>query len=607
MVTTATESATTTKTAAATSPTAAVPSTASAVAAASIAATRAARYMGHVENQAIVVVDRLLSRRNADAPESLPEGWDWVFANTPVPRLFEELFAQAGLAWSAAILPEEQTVTFADVAANVVPRTSLVSYNGKLRIPAESLAHVARNAEPLYVIVNGHQFPLCQLDQAVNIHRQNRCDVTMFDLCEPRGSGYDEKLLVSPDGRVEGVNRVYDSNGSSATIEGEHTWPSIIVISRPAMQRLLDASLPQRINQWSGVMLRAGLRVQGCTLHGRAYDLHDKEQLHELADVLLRTRTEWICRTGGLVERAPRVWLGRNVRIAPSAEVIGPVVVGDDVEIGADAVIVGPTVIGRGSHVKKGMVLRRCLLQPGSTVGDDSIHLLKSLKPAAAVERPIRIQSVVEAAPVHGGFRYAAYCFTKRAMDIVGSFVALAMTLPLYPLIALAIKVNSPGPAFYGHLRQGRGGKPFKCWKFRTMVTNADELKKKLLARNEVDGPQFKIKHDPRIFWVGHWLRRLNIDELPQFWNVLVGQMSLVGPRPSPERENQMCPAWREARLSVRPGVTGLWQVSRRRDTDTDFQEWIYYDVQYVKKQSIWLDVKILVKTIQVVIARSGC
>jgi lipopolysaccharide/colanic/teichoic acid biosynthesis glycosyltransferase/carbonic anhydrase/acetyltransferase-like protein (isoleucine patch superfamily) len=575
---------------------------------AAVAATRAARYMGHVENQAIVVVDRLLSRRNADAPESLPAGWDWVFANTPVPRLFEELFAEAGLAWSAAILPEEQSTTFADVAARIVPRTSLVSYNGKLKIPTESLANVARNAEPLYVIVNGHQFPLCRLNQAMNIHRQNRCDVTTFDLCEPRGPGYDEMLLVSPDGRVEGVNRVYDSNGSSPSIEGEHCWPSLIVISRHAMHRLLDVALPQRINQWPGVMLRAGLRLQGCTLHGRAYDLHDKEQLHELADVVLRTRTEWICRTGGLIERAPRVWLGRNVRIAPTAEVIGPVVVGDDVEIGADAVVVGPTIIGRGSHVTKGMVLRRCLLQPGSTVGGDTVQLLGTLKPApAAIERTIRIQSVVEAAPVHGGFRYAAYCFTKRMMDLIGSLILLGLTLPFYPLIALAIKANSPGPIFYGHLRQGRGGRTFKCWKFRTMVTNADELKKKLMAQNEVDGPQFKIKRDPRIFWVGHWLRRLNIDELPQFWNVLMGQMSLVGPRPSPESENQMCPAWREARLSVRPGVTGLWQVSRRRDQDSDFQEWIYYDVQYVKKQSIWLDIKILVKTLKVVLVRGGC
>src|SRR5687767_10134931 len=166
MVTTATESAATTATKSAA---AAVSTAAASASMAAVAATRAARYMGHVENQAIVVLDRLLSRRNADAPESLPTGWDWVFANTPVPRLYEELFAEAGLAWSATILPEEQSATFADVAAKIVPRTSLVSYNGKLKIPSESLALVGRHAEPLYVIVNGHQFPLCRLTQAMNI------------------------------------------------------------------------------------------------------------------------------------------------------------------------------------------------------------------------------------------------------------------------------------------------------------------------------------------------------------------------------------------------------------------------------------------------------
>ena len=113
--------------------------------------------------------------------------------------------------------------------------------------------------------------------------------------------------------------------------------------------------------------------------------------------------------------------------------------------------------------------------------------------------------------------------------------ILYALFSPLYPLIMLAIWINSPGPIFYGAVRQGRGGRNFKCWKFRTMVVNADEIKRKLMIQNEVDGPQFKMKNDPRIFLVGKWLRRLNIDEWPQFWNVLVGQLSVVGPRPSPE------------------------------------------------------------------------
>jgi lipopolysaccharide/colanic/teichoic acid biosynthesis glycosyltransferase len=304
------------------------------------------------------------------------------------------------------------------------------------------------------------------------------------------------------------------------------------------------------------------------------------------------------------------------VKIPRSAELIGPLAIGDEVEIGEDAVVVGPTVIGPRSRISPGVVVRRGFVPPETEVGSGSIGLANVIQstnhssvalmpPRIALERPIRLEKVIEAAgrprPL-SDFRHQAYYFTKRAMDIVGSLAFMAFTLPLYPLIALAIKINSRGSVFYAHTRQGRGGKNFKCWKFRTMVANADAIKSDLMAQNEVDGPQFKIKRDPRIFWVGSWLRRLNMDEWPQFFNVLIGDMSLVGPRPSPDRENQMCPAWREARLSVRPGITGLWQVSRKREVETDFQEWIYYDVQYVKKQSIWLDIKILLKTVRVML-----
>ena len=121
-----------------------------------------------------------------------------------------------------------------------------------------------------------------------------------------------------------------------------------------------------------------------------------------------------------------------------------------------------------------------------------------------------------------------------------------------------------------------------------------------LRKANQVDGPQFKLAYDPRVTPIGHFLRRTNIDELPQLWNVLKGEMSVVGPRPSPFEENQICPGWREARLSVKPGITGLWQVSRSRDRGAaDFQEWIFYDTQYVERRGFWLDVKIILLTIK--------
>jgi lipopolysaccharide/colanic/teichoic acid biosynthesis glycosyltransferase len=183
-------------------------------------------------------------------------------------------------------------------------------------------------------------------------------------------------------------------------------------------------------------------------------------------------------------------------------------------------------------------------------------------------------------------------------VEVAISFVGLLFLLPLVGLVALLVKLESRGPAFFGQPREGRFGRTFRCWKFRTMHAGADVAQAELAAANQLDGPQFKIHKDPRVTRVGRWLRRLNLDEVPQLVNVLVGDMSLVGPRPSPFRENQLCIPWREARLSVRPGITGLWQICRNDRSSGDFHQWIYYDLLYVQHMSFWLDVKILVATV---------
>ncbi len=192
------------------------------------------------------------------------------------------------------------------------------------------------------------------------------------------------------------------------------------------------------------------------------------------------------------------------------------------------------------------------------------------------------------------------YHFFKRIFDITFATAALLATLPICLVVALLIKLYDRGPIFFAHKREGLHGKQFGCIKFRTMVRNAHALQAQMRDKNNVDGPQFKIAYDPRITPIGHFLRKTNIDELPQFINVLLGQMSVVGPRPSPFNENQLCPPWREARLSVKPGITGLWQVSRSRMRGAaDFQEWIMYDTQYVERRSLGLDIKILLLTIK--------
>lgn len=190
----------------------------------------------------------------------------------------------------------------------------------------------------------------------------------------------------------------------------------------------------------------------------------------------------------------------------------------------------------------------------------------------------------------------------KRLFDVVCALVGLALTLPLYPFIMLWILIEDGWPCFFGHERETVGARRFRCVKFRTMRKDAEAIKERLAAENQADGPQFFIENDPRLLRSGLFLRKTNLDELPQFWNVLAGHMSMVGPRPSPFEENQYCPPWREARLSVRPGITGLWQVKRSREPGLDFQEWIRYDLEYNERMSPWMDLKILWQTVWVVV-----
>lgn len=194
----------------------------------------------------------------------------------------------------------------------------------------------------------------------------------------------------------------------------------------------------------------------------------------------------------------------------------------------------------------------------------------------------------------------------KQMFDYCAASILVLLASPVYLLIALLIKLDSSGPIFYRQTRIGLHGKPFQVWKFRTMVTNADELQKQLEAQNETkDGILFKIKDDPRVTRVGKFLRQYSLDELPQLFNVLLGEMSLVGPRPLPLRDVEKFAEHHFIRQEVLPGITGLWQVSGRSDID-DFEEVIALDVSYIEGWSLWLDMSILLRTVAVVLQKSG-
>jgi exopolysaccharide biosynthesis polyprenyl glycosylphosphotransferase len=193
----------------------------------------------------------------------------------------------------------------------------------------------------------------------------------------------------------------------------------------------------------------------------------------------------------------------------------------------------------------------------------------------------------------------------KRLMDICGSALLLLALAPLLMIVAVLIKLDSPGAVFYTQERVGLNKRHFRVFKFRTMVEGADKQQPMLEDLNEAEGPVFKIKDDPRITRIGKFLRRFSIDELPQLFNVLRGEMSLVGPRPLPTRDIERIDAlWHKRRLSVKPGVTCLWQVNGR--SDVNFDHWVRMDLEYIDKWSLELDLRILLKTIPAVLKGSG-
>jgi lipopolysaccharide/colanic/teichoic acid biosynthesis glycosyltransferase len=192
----------------------------------------------------------------------------------------------------------------------------------------------------------------------------------------------------------------------------------------------------------------------------------------------------------------------------------------------------------------------------------------------------------------------------KRAIDVVGATAGLIAAAPLMAVIAAAVKLTSRGPVFYAQEREGRGGRRFRMYKIRTMRLGADRQQEALRAYSEQDGPAFKMRNDPRTTCVGRWLRVTSLDELPQLWNVLRGDMSLVGPRPLPTAESLECRPWQRQRLAVVPGMTCLWQVGGR--STVSFEQWMRMDLQYIRRRSMLFDVRLLLKTAPALVLQRG-
>ncbi len=402
-----------------------------------------------------------------------------------------------------------------------------------------------------------------------------------------------EWVDIDDEGDVTRIQRFYD----------QVTWPftsGVIASLVPVPCLLTERQLTfGSLRELRATLATRGVPARDVAASGPMFDLTRERELLSMADHVVRAAAE--------SETATR-WIGPRAAVHESARLIGPVLVQDGSRIGERAIVVGPATIGAGAMVGAGATVVQSVVLPGVDVTAGSIvrrQLVSDLEEADALDPPpiaaaydpsqvraFRSTTHDEAAPRR------LYPAIKRAVELTLSVVALILLLPLFALIAVLIKLESRGPIFFADPREAVGGKRFRCLKFRTMVQGADALQRTLQAKNQVDGPQFKMDKDPRLTRIGRWIRPCSIDELPQLINVALGQMSLVGPRPSPFRENQTCVPWRQRRLSVRPGITGLWQVCRHDRGVGDFHQWIHYDLLYVEHMSAGVDLKIVLATI---------
>jgi lipopolysaccharide/colanic/teichoic acid biosynthesis glycosyltransferase len=428
----------------------------------------------------------------------------------------------------------------------------------------------------LFLLLEPSHYCLFRIDQIIDTLSWLKPKLLFVRVHDSHEHGYREQIVTDDQDSFIRFHREY--GGSDCRLI------RAAVCSNPQLAELWRTATDNRAG-WR-LMRQSVAQVHRTTLsiNGSIYNRRDPGERIQFVRELV---TIWR-RPDAAIRRAKQllngnVWIDHKTRTNPATRFIGPVWVGAGRELTGIQSVVGPAVLWD---------------DPKARPKADGIRWN-----AADLQ-----DQGAEPIAQHRGLNQFQRA-SKRAFDIAASLLGLALTLPLYPLIMFAIWIEDGRPFFFAHRRETRGGREFPCFKFRTMRNNAEQLKRELAEQNKCDGPQFFIEDDPRITRFGRFMRKTNIDELPQFLNVLVGHMSIVGPRPSPHSENQYCPPWREARLSVRPGITGLWQVMRSREDGLDFQEWIRYDIEYVENMSWRMDLWIFCKTIRHLlgIKRSPC
>jgi len=498
-------------------------------------------------------------------------------------------------------LPQDWCTEFSISSPQIVPRSNDIALSDE---------HVRLIKHCSWLIISNGRFMARANGKLLKkILAQTQADVlTVNASCDLLACA--EKVRLTPQGKLAGFRRLYSDYAEPAAVPSD--WPHHIFVRNSVVDSFLEnAALPQSFSVFLRTVRSNALKMQSINMAGTSLDLSTEQGLLSfLADTFGSTSKK---QTNFKIDSKDSY--NNGPMISPNARVMGKVLFGHNVTVGQNAIIIGPAIIGDRVRIEDGSVIMSSVVAPGITVPRNKIIRNRALiSNGEKREKQLVSDETSRATPdmcgrvVHRNvfpdnfrtwpkFSYAA-CF-KRVADIVMAIVVLLLFVPVMPIIALVVKLSSNGPVFFKDKRQGLYGRAFNCLKFRTMLVGADRIQDKLRTLNFADGPQFKMADDPRISVIGRFLRDTYIDEIPQFFNVLLGQMSVVGPRPSPESENTLCPHWRDARLSVRPGITGLWQVCSTRQPMKDFQEWIYYDTKYVRDLSLGMDLWICWQTIR--------
>lgn len=466
-------------------------------------------------------------------------------------------------------------------------------------------------------LLNGDLLLGADLSPLLNLHRERQAQATVGVLPVLEAAWEKERVELDVQKGVRAIHRIHPAQERRSTMR-----PAGLYLFEPeVLEHIPPNSYFDLKDQLFPILYEKGMIAVTWEIAGYARTIVSiDDYFYGNLDVLVG-RAEFPNLPNGQGLNGPKNQ--HPPQIHPSAKLYAPYAVRPETQIGEEVLILGPSAIGQGCEIEpnsiineciildgakigRGAYLNRCIVGEGTLVRRGAVLFESALTKNPNEEGEAEVLQLRE--PTHRDPQVVgknlewktpagpAYLKIKRAVDVFLSIVFLIIAAPVMLAIVLAIKIGSPGPILFRQQRSGFKGREFTMYKFRSMVSNAEEIKRELMEMNEVDGPMFKIVNDPRITTVGKFLRNTNLDELPQLFCVLKGDMSLVGPRPLSFDEMRYNPRWRDARLAVRPGVTGLWQVEAH--TKLEFNEWIRQDLDYVHNVSLFLDLKILFRTL---------